>query len=73
MCSFKSARDAVASSQAAATAPPTAPASRPADFEPSEEDVKLVMEAAGCNRDAARRALRETGGDLAEAIVKLQG
>ena len=36
----------------------------------SEEDVKTVMEKAGCSESEAREALEETG-DLAEAILKL--
>jgi nascent polypeptide-associated complex subunit alpha len=38
-----------------------------------EEDIKMVMEAAGCSREEAQIALRETGGDIAEAIIKLKG
>lgn len=38
----------------------------------SEEDVKLVTEQANCTRDEAIRALKETKGDIAEAIMKLQ-
>lgn len=39
----------------------------------SEEDVALVMEQADVDREAALKALRETGGDLARAILKLKG
>ncbi len=38
----------------------------------SEDDVKLVMEQAGTNREAATQTLKETGGDIAEAILKLK-
>lgn len=38
----------------------------------SEEDIKLIMEQAGVSEDVARRALEEAGGDLAEALLKLQ-
>ncbi|RLF77885.1 nascent polypeptide-associated complex protein [Thermococci archaeon] len=38
----------------------------------SEEDIKLVMEQAGVDYDSAKKALEETKGDLAEAILKLQ-
>lgn len=38
----------------------------------NEEDVKTVAEQAGVSEDKAREALEETGGDLAEAIIKLQ-
>lgn len=37
-----------------------------------EDDIKMVMEAAGCSREEAQIALRETGGDIAEAILKLK-
>ncbi len=48
--------------------PPTAP--EPAV---SEEDVRLIMDQTGATRDDAVKALKESGGDLAEAILKLQG
>ncbi len=38
-----------------------------------EEDVKLVAEQAGVSLEEARKALEESSGDLAEAIMKLQG
>ena len=38
-----------------------------------EDDIKMVMEAAGCSREEAQNALRETGGDIAEAIIRLKG
>ncbi len=38
----------------------------------SDEDVKLIMEQAGVSEEVARRALEEAGGDLAEALLKLQ-
>ncbi|GGP21480.1 NagC family transcriptional regulator [Thermocladium modestius] len=47
--------------------PPTAP--EPAV---SEDDVRLIMDQTGATRDEAVKALRESGGDLAEAILKLQ-
>ncbi|MBC7109831.1 MAG: nascent polypeptide-associated complex protein [Archaeoglobi archaeon] len=37
----------------------------------SEEDIKLVMEQTGADEETARKALEETKGDLAEAILKL--
>ena len=37
----------------------------------SEDDVKLVMEKAGCSREKAEKALEESGGDIASAIVGL--
>ena len=42
-------------------------------YEPSEEDVKLVVEQTGASPEEARRALIETRGDIAEAIMKLLG
>jgi len=38
----------------------------------TEEDVTLVAEQAGVSLEEARKALEETGGDIAEAILKLQ-
>ncbi len=37
----------------------------------TDEDVKMVCDQAGVGEDAARSALEETGGDMAEAIMKL--
>ena len=37
----------------------------------TEEDVRLVAEQAGVSLEEARRALEETGGDIAEAILRL--
>jgi len=36
-----------------------------------EEDIELVMEQAGVDRETALKALKETKGDIAEAILKL--
>lgn len=38
-----------------------------------EDDIKMVMESAGCSREEAQSMLRETGGDIAEAIIRLKG
>ncbi len=38
-----------------------------------EEDIQLVMEQAGVDRETALNALKETKGDIAEAILKLSG
>jgi len=46
-----------------------------AEHKPSgvaEEDVKLVADQTGKSLDEARRALEESGGDLAKAILLLQ-
>ncbi|MEM4554942.1 MAG: nascent polypeptide-associated complex protein [Candidatus Anstonellaceae archaeon] len=40
--------------------------------EAGEEDIKLVMEATGCSREEAQNALRDSGGDIAEAILRLK-
>ena len=36
-----------------------------------DEDIEMVANTAGVSLEAAEEALRETGGDLAEAILKL--
>jgi nascent polypeptide-associated complex subunit alpha len=38
-----------------------------------DNDIKLVMEQTGKSADEARKALKETNGDIAEAILKLSG
>ncbi len=53
--------------QEAAGAP--GPAAPP---EPSADDVTLVKEQAGVSEEEAREALRQAGGDLAAAILKLK-
>lgn len=45
---------------------------RKPEFQPSEDDIKLVMEQAGVEREAAVQTLKETSGDIAEAILKLK-
>lgn len=39
---------------------------------PSSEDVKMVAEQCGCTEEEAKRALSESNGDIAEAIMKLK-
>lgn len=39
----------------------------------SEEDVRLVMEQTKAPEEKVRRTLAETRGDMAEAILRLQG
>jgi len=39
----------------------------------SDEDVKLVAEQTGRSEQEAREALEQSGGDLAEAIMRLSG
>ena len=36
-----------------------------------DDDVRLVIEQTGASEDSARKALEESGGDLADAIMKL--
>lgn len=43
----------------------------PREIPITEEDVTLVAEQTGKTLDEAKAALKETGGDLAEAIIKL--
>lgn len=38
----------------------------------NEEDVKTVMEQTGCSRDEAIKALEESDGDLAAAILNVK-
>ena len=37
----------------------------------TEEDVKLVIEKAGCSKEKAEEALEKSEGDIAEAIIDL--
>ena len=39
--------------------------------ETPEEDIKLIMEQTGKTKEEAKKALEETKGDIAEAILKL--
>ncbi len=48
------------------------PVERKIKEEISEEDVKTVMEQAKVSKEEAEKSLKETKGDLAEAILKLQ-
>ncbi len=66
-----------ASSSSAAVAAPSAaqvptPNEEPTAYEPSGEDVALVARETGKTAAAARQALVEANGDLAEAILRLQ-
>lgn len=59
--------------QAAAAPAPSIIMQRPQEEAPvSEDDVRLIMDQTGATRDEAIKALRESNGDLAEAILKLQ-
>jgi nascent polypeptide-associated complex subunit alpha len=48
------------------------PSTQPAPPELPDSDVKLVAEQTGKTLDEAKAALKESGGDLAEAILKLK-
>ncbi|MDK2891859.1 nascent polypeptide-associated complex protein [Methanohalophilus sp.] len=41
------------------------------ELEIPEDDIRLVMEQANVSEDAARQALKDANGDLAEAIMTL--
>lgn len=45
---------------------------REKQIEISEEDIKTVMEQAGVDESKAKEALKETKGDIAQAILNLQ-
>lgn len=47
------------------------PVFEPAEVEIPEDDVKMVAEQASVSEDEALLALKETNGDIAEAILKL--
>ena len=42
------------------------------EVEISEEDIRLVISQTGVSRDEALQALKETGGDLAQAIILIK-
>jgi len=50
-----------------------APAAAPAtsEYQPSEEDIALLIEQTGASREEAIKALVETKGDLVQAAMKL--
>ena len=39
----------------------------------NEDDVKMVMEQAECDRATAEKAIVESDGDIAKAILKIKG
>lgn len=49
-----------------------APSTETPEPEVPEEDAKLVADQTGRTLDEAKAALKESGGDLAEAILRLQ-
>ena len=46
---------------------------REVKVEISEEDINLVAEQCNVSKEEAKKALEECNGDIAEAILKLQG
>jgi len=50
-------------------APATAPAT--SEYQPSEEDIALLIEQTGASREEAIKALVEAKGDLVQAAMKL--
>jgi nascent polypeptide-associated complex subunit alpha len=46
--------------------------SRTFSYEPSADDIDTVAQQTGKSNEQAAVALRETNGDIAEAILKLQ-
>lgn len=49
-----------------------APEKEEKEVEPDQEDVELVVEQANATEKEAKEALKETDGDIADAIVKLK-
>ncbi len=47
------------------------PASKPAEASLPEEDIELVMGQTGCSREQAVKALKDSGGQPAEAILNI--
>lgn len=45
---------------------------RSSEVEIKEEDVQTVVDQAGCSKEKALEVLKETNGNIAEAILKLQ-
>lgn len=43
------------------------------EVEVSEEDIEFIVSQTGASREEARKALIKAGGDIAEAILILQG
>ena len=62
----------IAGGQVSETAPQTG-AAQAAPIAIQEEDVQLVAQQTGKSAEEARKALVETGGDLAKAIIVLKG
>jgi len=46
--------------------------SKPKEVEITDEDIKIVIQQTNCSRENALKALKETKGDIAEAIIKLK-
>lgn len=48
------------------------PSTQVEEIEISDEDIQLVIQETGCSRDEAIKALKETKGDIAEAIMLIK-
>ncbi|PIU21975.1 MAG: nascent polypeptide-associated complex protein [Candidatus Diapherotrites archaeon CG08_land_8_20_14_0_20_30_16] len=46
--------------------------SKPKELEITDDDIKMVMQQAGVSKEQAQKALKETKGDIAEAIMSLK-
>lgn len=57
--------------EASVSARTAAPATKSAEPQMPEEDVELVMSQTGAGREQAVKALKESGGQPAEAILKI--
>lgn len=47
------------------------PPAQPSEYQPSEEDITLLVEQTGAPREEVIKALKETKGDLVQAAMKL--
>ena len=39
----------------------------------NDEDIELIMSQTNCSKEEAEKALKESNGDIAEAILKIKG
>jgi nascent polypeptide-associated complex subunit alpha len=46
--------------------------SKPKELEITQDDIAMVMQQASCTKEQASKALKETNGDIAEAIMMLK-
>lgn len=52
--------------------PLTTEASKPKELEITDDDIKMVMQQSGVTKEQASKTLKETKGDIAEAIMLLK-